>query len=55
MQTRDGRNVEVVTRKYSGTAIFKTFGTLDGKPCFWTAEGKYRMDDKEDPRDIVGF
>lgn len=53
MTTRDGRPVEILTEKKPGMSIFVMFGMLDGKPCHWTAEGKYRCDGQDDPRDIV--
>ena len=52
-QTRDGRPVTILTRDKPGMSIFKAFGALDGKPCHWTAEGRYRMDGKEDARDLL--
>ena len=53
MQTRDGRPVEIVTRQKPGMSIFTIFGMLDGSPCHWIADGRYRMDGVEDPRDIM--
>lgn len=55
MQTLDGRVVDIETRDKSGMSIFKVFGFLSGKPCHWTADGKFRMDGKSDPRDIAQF
>lgn len=52
-KTRDGRPVTILTRDKPGMSIFKVFGELDGKPCHWTAEGRYRMDGKEDARDLL--
>lgn len=53
MQTPDGRTAEILTRNKPGMSIFTTFGLLDGKQCHWTAEGRYRMDEQDDPRDLV--
>lgn len=55
MNTRDGRPVTIETRSKPGMSIFVLFGYLDGDPCHWTAEGRYRMDGKDDPRDIVNL
>ena len=55
MHTRDGRPVEIVTRNKLGMAIFTVFGMMDGKPCHWTASGRYRMDDNDDPADVIGL
>ena len=52
-QTRDGRSVEIATRAKPGQTVFVIFGTLDGKPCHWTATGAFRMDGISDARDIV--
>ena len=53
MLTRDGRTVTIETRDKPGMSIFKMFGTLDGAPCYWTSEGRYRMDGVDDARDVV--
>ena len=53
--TVDGRPVTIETENKSGMSIFCVFGTLDGFPCHWTKDGKYRMNGKDDPRDIVNF
>jgi hypothetical protein len=53
MFTRDGRKVEIVTKDKPGMSIFKVFGYMDGELCHWTAEGRFRMDNLEDPRDIT--
>lgn len=55
MQTVDGRPVKIVTRNKSGMSIFVVYGTLVGRPCHWTVDGKYRMDDRSDPRDLKVF
>lgn len=53
MKTRDGRPVTIETRNKPGMSVFVVFGLLDGKPCHWTVEGRYRMDGVEDPRDLT--
>ena len=54
MKTRNGLDVVIEThKKYKG--LFPVYGTMDGKPCHWTIDGKYRVDDKDDDRDIVDF
>jgi len=54
LKTIDNQIVIIETKnKYNGA--FPVFGTLDDKPCHWTKDGKYRMDGKEDPRDIKNF
>lgn len=55
MKTRDGQNVVILDPQKSGMSVYKVFGTLNGNLCHWTAGGKYRMDDKDDPRDIVNY
>ncbi len=55
MKTRDGKPVTIETRNKPGMSIFLVFGTCDGKPCHWTAKGRYRADDKDDDLDIMDF
>jgi hypothetical protein len=55
MHTVDGRRVEIETRKKERMSVFVVYGTIDGKPCHWTASGRFRMDGKDDPRDIAHF
>lgn len=53
MQTHDGRQVIILQPRKHGMSIFAMFGLLAGSPCHWTADGRYRMDGKDDPRDLV--
>lgn len=55
MKTLNDDEVVIETFKRSGMQVFKVYGTLNNNPCFWTEKGTYRMDDKEDPRDIKDF
>lgn len=49
---RDGQHIVIETLRKPGMSIFTVFGSLNGRPCHWTSEGKYRMDDKPDSRDV---
>jgi hypothetical protein len=51
--TQDGQPVTIHTRNKPGMSVFVVFGDLAGKPCHWTAEGRYRMDGQADHRDLV--
>ena len=51
--TQDGRPATIIDRAKTGMSVFTMFGLLDGRPCHWTAEGRYRMDDADDPRDLA--
>lgn len=52
MKTVDGRDVGIIKYAKQGMSVFTTFGLLDNQPCHWTKDGKFRMDEKTDPRDI---
>lgn len=54
-KTTDGKTASIATRKKPGMSVFVVFGSLDGKPCHWTADGKYRADGKRHPLDLVEF
>ncbi len=55
MKTRNGKEVEIVNYHKQGLSVFFVFGYVDGKPCHWTRDGKYRMDDKEHELDIIDY
>lgn len=52
MKTDGGQRVEIESADKSGMSIFVISGTIDGKPCHWTKDGKFRMDGKDDKRDL---
>lgn len=50
MKTRDGKDVEMIDPHRTPNL---EYGLLEGNPAIWFNGGKYRMDDKEHPLDIV--
>lgn len=50
---RNGLSCVITDNNKAGMSIFKVFGTVDNKSCFWTEQGTYRMDNKEHDWDIV--
>ena len=50
----DGRLAEIEVQIKAGMSIFVSYGNIEGIPCHWTKEGKYRMDSIPSELDIVG-
>lgn len=47
-----GWSTQIGTRNKPGLTVFRVFGTLDGRPGHWTADGRFRMDSAPDPGDL---
>ncbi len=54
-KTRDGRDVRIVYRLDRGSMKFPLVAKINGVSVRYTEDGFYRMDKREDPRDIMGL
>lgn len=53
-KTRDGRDVRII-RIDNGSLKFPLLAEVNHVKVRYTRDGFYRMDKREDPRDIMGF
>lgn len=55
MKTVGGSTVSIQTCRKPGMSSFIVFGFLDGKPCHWTIEERFRLDGRDHPNDIENY